>query len=178
MSASTFESGRAVAHENRAVQHWLYVIAALIVAMVVVGGATRLTDSGLSITEWQPLLGAIPPLSHADWVAAFEKYRQIPQATIVNKHMTLVEFQFIYWWEWSHRFLGRFIGVAFAAPLAWFWWRGQLSRPLVWRLLGIFALGGVQGLVGWLMVKSGLVDRIEWHILPDAATAGDIAYAQ
>lgn len=143
------------------VRVWLYAIALLIVTMVVVGGATRLTDSGLSITEWQPLLGAMPPLTHADWMAAFEKYQQIPQAKIVNKGMTLGEFEFIYWWEWSHRFLGRFIGVAFALPLAWFWLKGRLSRPLAWRLAGILVLGGLQGLVGWLMVKSGLVDRLD-----------------
>lgn len=161
MSDITIGAGPAAMRGNDGVRLWLYCIALLIVAMVVVGGATRLTDSGLSITEWQPLLGAIPPLSHADWVAAFEKYQQIPQAKIVNKGMTLGEFEFIYWWEWSHRFLGRFIGVAFGLPLAWFWFRGRLSRPLAWRLTGILALGALQGLVGWLMVKSGLVDRID-----------------
>lgn len=160
MSVTTIGS-RPTAGTSDAVRIWLYSIALLVVAMVVVGGATRLTDSGLSITEWQPLLGAIPPLNHDDWVAAFEKYKQIPQATIVNKGMTLGAFEFIYWWEWSHRFLGRFIGVAFAVPLAWFWFKGQITRPLAWRLVGILALGGVQGLVGWLMVKSGLVDRID-----------------
>src|SRR5690349_16220586 len=96
-----------------AIRLWLFVMAALVFAMVIVGGATRLTDSGLSITEWQPLLGAIPPLSEADWLAAFEKYKLIPEYTAVNKGMSLDEFKFIYWWEWSHRFLGRFIGVAF-----------------------------------------------------------------
>lgn len=161
MSVTSIGSGRHAAATGDAVRIWLYGIALLVVAMVVVGGATRLTDSGLSITEWQPLLGAIPPLSHADWVAAFEKYQQIPQARIVNKGMTLGEFEFIYWWEWSHRFLGRFIGVAFALPLAWFWLRGHLTRPLAVRLVGILALGALQGLVGWLMVKSGLVDRLD-----------------
>lgn len=161
MSVSSLHPDVPATGAATAVQVWLYAIATLIVAMVVVGGATRLTDSGLSITEWQPLLGAIPPLSHADWVEAFEKYKQIPQAAIVNKGMTLSEFEFIYWWEWSHRFLGRFIGVAFAVPLAWLWLRGRISRPLGLRLLGIFAMGGLQGLVGWLMVKSGLVDRID-----------------
>jgi cytochrome c oxidase assembly protein subunit 15 len=129
--------------------------------MIVVGGATRLTDSGLSITGWQPLLGAIPPLNEADWHTAFEKYRQIPQYHQVNKGMSLAEFQFIYWWEWAHRFLGRFIGVAFALPLVYFWARGYLRKGLPLRLSGVLLLGGLQGAIGWYMVKSGLVDRID-----------------
>ena len=143
-----------------AVRLWLYAMAALVVAMIVVGGATRLTDSGLSITEWQPLLGAIPPLTEADWQQAFAKYQQIPQYERVNKGMSLDEFQFIYWWEWAHRFLGRFIGVAFALPFAWFWLRGQLSKRTTLKLAGILALGGLQGFIGWYMVMSGLVDRV------------------
>ena len=105
-----------IAETSRVVSIWLWIVAALIFAMVVVGGATRLTDSGLSITEWQPILGAIPPLSEADWLAAFEKYRQIPQYHFVNQGMTLDAFKEIYWWEWSHRLLGRLIGVVFALP--------------------------------------------------------------
>lgn len=147
--------------DHGAVRVWLYAVAALVVAMIIVGGATRLTDSGLSITEWQPLLGAIPPLSEADWHEAFAKYQQIPQYERVNKGMTLDEFQFIYWWEWAHRFLGRFIGIAFALPFAWFWLRGQLSRRTTLKLAGVFALGGLQGGIGWFMVMSGLVDRVD-----------------
>lgn len=146
---------------HRAVRYWLYGIALLVTAMVVVGGATRLTESGLSITEWQPLLGAIPPLSHADWLAAFQKYQQIPQYHINNKGMTLDQFQFIYWWEWAHRLLGRAIGVVFAVPFVWFLVRRRIPAGMGWKLAGIFALGGLQGAIGWYMVKSGLVDRTE-----------------
>ena len=146
---------------NRAVSLWLWFVALLVFAMVVVGGATRLTESGLSITEWQPLLGAFPPLDQADWIAAFEKYKQIPQYTALNHGMSLEEFKFIYWWEWSHRFLGRFIGIVFALPLAFFWWTGRLDRGTGIKFLGILALGALQGVIGWYMVKSGLVDRTE-----------------
>jgi cytochrome c oxidase assembly protein subunit 15 len=129
--------------------------------MVVVGGATRLTDSGLSITEWLPLLGAIPPLSDADWADAFAKYQQIPQYELVNHGMSLAEFKFIYWWEWSHRFLGRFIGVVFALPLIYFWLTGRLRAGMAPKLIGLLLLGGLQGFIGWYMVKSGLVERID-----------------
>ena len=105
---------------------WLWLVAALVFAMIVVGGATRLTDSGLSITEWRPIPGAIPPLSDADWQAAFALYKQIPEFKLVNKDMTLEGFKFIFWWEWGHRFLGRVIGLAFALPLAYFWLTGRL----------------------------------------------------
>ena len=144
-----------------AVRLWLYAVAALVLAMIVVGGATRLTDSGLSITEWQPILGVIPPLTEADWHEAFAKYQQIPQYQLVNKGMSLDEFKFIYWWEWAHRFLGRFIGVAFALPFLWFWARRQLPKGLAPKLLGVLALGAIQGGVGWFMVMSGLVDRVD-----------------
>lgn len=143
------------------VRAWLIFVAVLVFCMIVVGGATRLTDSGLSITEWQPLLGAIPPLSHADWEAAFAKYREIPQYHVVNQGMTLEQFQFIFWWEWSHRFLGRLIGVVVALPLIGFWLAGWLRREDKPRLVGLLALGGLQGAIGWYMVKSGLVDRID-----------------
>lgn len=146
---------------DRAVSIWLWFVAALVIAMVVVGGATRLTESGLSITEWEPLLGAIPPLSHADWVSAFNDYKQIPQYHIMNPDMTLDAFKSIYWWEWSHRFLGRFIGIAFALPLAFFWLTGRLKSGSGVKFLGVLALGGVQGFIGWYMVKSGLVNRID-----------------
>lgn len=146
---------------DRLVAGWLWTIAALIFAMIVVGGATRLTDSGLSITEWQPILGAIPPLDEAHWLEAFEKYRQIPEYHLVNKGMSLEEFKVIYWWEWSHRFLGRLIGLAFALPLAAFWIAGRLRRGQPLKLLGVLALGGMQGVIGWYMVKSGLADRVD-----------------
>ena len=146
---------------SRAVSLWLWFVAALVFAMVVVGGATRLTESGLSITEWQPILGAIPPLSEADWVAAFEKYKQIPQYNILNEGMSLDAFKAIYWWEWSHRLLGRLIGVAFAVPLIFFWLTGRLKSGTGAKFLGVLALGSVQGVIGWYMVKSGLVDRVD-----------------
>jgi cytochrome c oxidase assembly protein subunit 15 len=142
------------------VRLWLLAVAALIFAMVSLGGATRLTGSGLSITEWQPVMGAVPPLSVAAWQEAFEKYKQIPQYALVNRGMSLGAFKLIYWWEWTHRFLGRLIGVAFLVPFLYFLAAGQLSRPLQWKLGGIFALGGLQGFIGWYMVSSGLAERI------------------
>jgi heme a synthase len=143
----------------RAVRIWLMLVALLVLVMVGFGGATRLTGSGLSITEWQPIMGALPPLTDAEWLDAFTKYKSIPQYERVNKGMSLDEFKSIFWWEWSHRLLGRLIGVIFALPLAWFWWRGALSGALGWRLIGLFALGGLQGFVGWFMVQSGLAER-------------------
>ena len=143
------------------VRLWLYTMAFLVFCMVIVGGATRLTDSGLSITEWKPLLGAIPPMNEADWLAAFEKYKLIPEYQIQNSGMALSEFKFIYWWEWAHRFLGRFIGVAFALPLIYFTLTHRIERNLWPRLLALFVLGGAQGALGWYMVSSGLVDRID-----------------
>ncbi|MFP4538830.1 MAG: COX15/CtaA family protein [Dichotomicrobium sp.] len=145
---------------DTAIRLWLGCVIALIFAMVVVGGATRLTGSGLSITEWKPILGAIPPLSAADWQEAFEKYRQIPQYELVNRGMSLEEFKFIYWWEWAHRFLGRFIGVAFAVPFLVFAFAGRIRRDLAPSLIALFALGALQGFMGWYMVQSGLVDRV------------------
>jgi heme a synthase len=149
-------TGPAPRPAHLALRIWLYAVAALIFAMILVGGATRLTDSGLSITEWKPLLGAIPPLSEADWLEAFQKYQAIPEARIVNQGMTLAEFKVIYWWEWAHRFLGRFIGVAFLLPFLAFWAMGAIPKGWMGRLLGIFALGGLQGALGWYMVMSGL----------------------
>lgn len=146
---------------HRAVRTWLFIVAVLVFAMIVVGGATRLTDSGLSITEWQPILGAIPPVSTADWELAFEKYKQIPEYHIVNKGMSLDAFKAIYWWEWGHRLLGRLIGLVFALPLIVFWLLGRIPPGYGWRLTGLLALGGLQGLLGWYMVKSGLVDRVD-----------------
>lgn len=150
-----------VRDRTSAVRIWLFAVAFLIFAMVIVGGATRLTDSGLSITEWQPLLGAVPPLTEAAWLEAFEKYRQIPEYQLVNKGMSLEAFKVIYWWEWAHRFLGRFIGVAFAVPFLAFALTGRIARRQVPRFLMLFALGGLQGAVGWWMVASGLVDRVD-----------------
>jgi cytochrome c oxidase assembly protein subunit 15 len=124
--------------------------------MVAVGGATRLTGSGLSITEWKPVTGAIPPLTEQGWMAEFEKYRQISQYELVNKGMTLSEFKFIYAWEWGHRQLGRLIGLVFFLPLVWFWLRGIIQGRLALTLLAIGALGGLQGAIGWIMVASGL----------------------
>ena len=143
------------------VRIWLFVIAALVFAIIIVGGATRLTDSGLSITEWAPVLGAIPPLSEQDWQAALEKYRRIPEYQVINRGMSLEEFKFIYWWEWGHRLLGRFIGIAFLVPLVWFWIRGYLAPDLKPKLVALFILGGLQGALGWYMVMSGLVGRVD-----------------
>lgn len=147
-------------YPHAAVRFWLYAVAALIFAMVVVGGATRLTGSGLSITEWQPIMGVIPPLSQADWQEAFQKYQKILQYKILNQAMSLSEFKEIYWWEWSHRFLGRFIGIAFLVPFLLFWLQGSLPRVLIPKLSGIFVLGGLQGVLGWYMVTSGLAGRV------------------
>ena len=145
----------------RPVRRWLYVIAALVIMTVVLGGTTRLTGSGLSITEWKPVTGIVPPLLEADWQAEFEKYKSIPQYQQINPGMSLREFKFIYWWEWSHRALGRLIGVAFLLPLVWFFARGRIDRNLAWKLGGIFALGGLQGAIGWWMVVSGLSERTD-----------------
>jgi heme a synthase len=149
------------ARHVRALRIWLGIVAFLIVVMILVGGATRLTDSGLSITEWQPIIGAIPPLSDADWQEAFDAYKTIPEYSQVNQGMSLDAFKAIYWWEWAHRFLGRFIGVVFLLPFIGFWIAGYIPRALMPRLLGLFVLGGLQGALGWYMVKSGLVDRVD-----------------
>jgi cytochrome c oxidase assembly protein subunit 15 len=142
----------------RAIVGWLAVCCALVFAMVVVGGVTRLTHSGLSITEWQPVVGTLPPLDAADWDEAFAKYRATPQFRDVNHAMSLAEFKRIFWWEYVHRLLGRVIGIVFLLPFLWFVARARVPRGYAWPLAGIFVLGGVQGLIGWLMVKSGLVD--------------------
>jgi cytochrome c oxidase assembly protein subunit 15 len=152
----------------RPVAIWLFVVAAMVFAMVVVGGSTRLTNSGLSITEWKPLSGTIPPLDPAQWQAEFDHYKQIPQYRIMNQGMTLDGFRFIYWWEWSHRLLGRLVGVAFAVPFLVFLWRKMIPARLVWRCVALFALGGLQGVVGWWMVYSGLADRTE--VAPERLT--------
>jgi heme a synthase len=143
------------------VRVWLFAVASLVFLMVSLGGATRLTGSGLSITEWQPIMGVVPPLSDAAWQEAFERYRQIPQYEYVNRGMSLAAFKVIYWWEWTHRFLGRLIGVVFFLPFLYFLTMGQIGRPLLAKLAGVFGLGGLQGFIGWYMVRSGLVDRVD-----------------
>ncbi|KXF77680.1 heme A synthase [Paramesorhizobium deserti] len=145
---------------RRAVRYWLYLVFAVLVAIVMVGGATRMTGSGLSITEWKPIHGVIPPLNQAEWQEEFEKYKQIPQYVEINKGMTLDEFKGIFWWEWAHRLLARGVGFLVAIPLAFFWFTGRLQRGLKPRLLGILALGGLQGAIGWWMVASGLSERV------------------
>lgn len=145
---------------RKAVGIWLLVVAVLIIAMLAVGGLTRLTGSGLSITEWDPIIGAIPPLSHADWQDAFAKYQQIPQYRLENAGMSLEAFKGIFWWEWAHRFLGRAIGFAFLVPFAWFAVTGAIVRKDWGRMLLLFVLGGLQGFVGWWMVQSGLEVRV------------------
>jgi heme a synthase len=140
---------------------WLFSCAALIFLMVMVGGITRLTLSGLSITEWNPVIGVVPPLTHAQWAAAFADYKQIPEYRLIHYGMTLSQFKGIYFWEYTHRLLGRLIGIVFAVPLLWFWLRGTLPRRLMPALVGILALGFAQGLLGWYMVESGLVHRID-----------------
>jgi heme a synthase len=142
---------------------WLMCIAALVFAMVVVGGITRLTESGLSITEWKPIAGALPPIGEAAWASEFEKYKQIPEYVQINgpAGMTLAEFKLIYFWEWVHRLLGRVVGLAFALPLAWFWVKRAIPAGYKPRLLALIALGGLQGAIGWWMVSSGLSARTD-----------------
>jgi cytochrome c oxidase assembly protein subunit 15 len=149
------------ASANRAVRVWLLTVAALIALMVVVGGATRLTESGLSIVEWKPVTGALPPLSEVQWTAAFEAYKKIPQYHALNAGMSLPDFKTIFWWEWSHRLLGRVIGMVYLLPFLFFLWRGALEAELKRRLWAIFGLGALQGAVGWWMVASGLSERTE-----------------
>jgi cytochrome c oxidase assembly protein subunit 15 len=145
----------------RAIAFWLLVVAGMIVGMVVLGGITRLTESGLSITEWDPISGIIPPLSHAQWVAEFDHYKRIPEYTEINRNMTLAGFKAIFFWEYLHRLWGRLIGFAFAVPLIWFAAKRQIPQGYGWRLTGILALGGLQGAIGWWMVSSGLSVRTD-----------------
>src|SRR5690606_36673541 len=156
------ERGSAGKARPVAIARWLLAVAALVVAMVVVGGITRLTESGLSITEWKPVTGALPPLTHAHWQAEFEAYQRIGEYRQINgpAGMTLADYKFIYFWEWGHRLLGRLIGLAFALPLAWFWVRKQIPAGYKPRLLALLALGALQGVFGWYMVQSGLNARV------------------
>jgi len=153
---------------SRAVAIWLLAVAILVLAMVVVGGVTRLTGSGLSITEWKPISGVLPPLNGSDWRAEFARYQAIPQFRFLNPNMTLEQFRFIYWWEWSHRFLARLLGFAFLAPLAWFALRQELPRRLIGQFLLLFILCGLEPLVGWWMVASGLSERV--YVAPERLT--------
>ncbi len=163
--ASLADTGSTIAPDrsrNRAlVRVWLMVVAAMIVAMVVVGGATRLTHSGLSITEWQPIHGVVPPLNQAEWQEEFAKYQQIPEYKLLNTDMTLAQFKGIFWWEWAHRLLGRLIGVVVLVPLIGLWASGRIESALKPKLVAIFLLGGLQGAVGWWMVASGLTERTD-----------------
>lgn len=161
MSAQPAIAFQSVQTKNRAVRIWLYTVLLVLFALVVVGGATRLTDSGLSITEWKPIHGVIPPLSVAEWQEELEKYRQIPEYQEINKGMSMEAFKVIYWWEWAHRFLARFVGLIFAVPLVVFWVSGRLQSALKPRLLILLALGGLQGFIGWWMVASGLTERTD-----------------
>jgi cytochrome c oxidase assembly protein subunit 15 len=145
----------------RPVRWWLILVAAMIALMVLVGGATRLTESGLSIVEWKPVTGTLPPLTAEAWNAAFAAYQKIPQYREINAGMSLGEFKTIFWWEWSHRLLGRVIGMVYLLPFLWFLWSGVLTSGLKTRLWVIFGLGGLQGAVGWWMVASGLTKRVE-----------------
>lgn len=144
---------------RRQLRVWLGAVAAMTVLVVLVGGITRLTGSGLSIVDWRPLVGIIPPLDHAAWLDSFERYQQFPEYRQLRPDMTLAEYKLIFFWEYLHRVLARLIGLVFLVPFAWFWARGVLTRPLLHRALVLFGLGALQGGIGWLMVKSGLVDR-------------------
>jgi cytochrome c oxidase assembly protein subunit 15 len=145
----------------RALANWLFAVAALIVLMVVIGGITRLTESGLSITQWKPISGIVPPLTDAQWQAEFANYKRIPEYQQLNQGMTLAGFKAIFFWEYLHRLLGRLIGVAFALPLLWFAVKRQIPKGYGPRLVGLLILGGMQGAVGWWMVRSGLSVRTD-----------------
>jgi len=168
-----------------ALARWLLIVALMIVAIVTVGGITRLTESGVSITEWKPVSGILPPLNAAQWQDEFDKYRQTPQFILVNgpAGMTLATYKVIFFWEWVHRLLARTIGIAFALPLAWFWLRGQIPAGFKLRLVALLALGGLQGAVGWWMVQSGIVHdvkvshfRLAAHLLVALTTLAGIVW--
>ncbi|MBB3235094.1 COX15/CtaA family protein [Phyllobacterium endophyticum] len=167
MAANTLTQGVIASARDREARNrhyiriWLYLVLIVLASIVLVGGATRMTGSGLSITEWKPIHGIIPPLNHDQWIEEFDKYRQIPQYQQLNKGMSLGEFQQIFWWEWAHRFLARGVGFLVAVPLAFFWLTGRLEQRLKPRMIFILALGALQGAVGWWMVASGLVDRVD-----------------
>ncbi|MEM7652606.1 MAG: COX15/CtaA family protein [Pseudomonadota bacterium] len=146
---------------TRAVGYWLLCVAGLVFAMAIIGAITRLTESGLSMVEWRPLLGTFPPVSQAEWQRIFELYRQIPEYQQINRGMSLDEFKTIFWWEYIHRVFGRLIGIAYAVPLVWFLVRGAVRRAFIPRLILLLCLGGAQGVLGWIMVQSGFADRVD-----------------
>jgi cytochrome c oxidase assembly protein subunit 15 len=150
-----------VSADDRAVGLWLYAVAAMVFAMAVIGAITRLTESGLSIMEWAPVSGALPPLSQAEWERLFTLYKTIPEYQQINRGMSLAEFKEIFWWEWIHRLWGRLIGVVFLVPFVWFLLRGRIRRGLAPHLAGLFLLGGLQGAMGWWMVASGFAERTD-----------------
>lgn len=167
----------------RAISNWLLAVAGLVFVMIVVGGITRLTESGLSITRWEPVSGTIPPLTDADWQQAFNLYRESPQYQLVNRGMTMDDFKFIFFWEYIHRLLGRVIGLAFALPLLWFSVKRAIPTGYGWKLIGLLALGGLQGAIGWWMVASGLIDvpevshiRLAVHLLTALAIFGALIW--
>ncbi len=169
---------------GRAVHFWLIAVAGLVFLMVLVGGATRLTESGLSITQWKPVTGVLPPLSSAEWQSEFDRYKQIPQFAQLNPDMTLDGFKGIFWWEWAHRLLARIVGAAFILPALWFWWRGQLKGAVGRQVAVATGLLTLEPIVGWWMVSSGLSERTEvaqerlaLHLLIAAATFGALIYA-
>ncbi|MGO9768543.1 MAG: COX15/CtaA family protein [Roseiarcus sp.] len=183
LATSRGEAG-ADAGASRAVRAWLIAVAALIFVMVLVGGATRLTESGLSITQWQPVTGVIPPFGQAAWVEEFQRYKQIPQYAALNADMSLDGFKTIYYWEWSHRLLARLIGAAFVLPALWFWRRGRFRGPLGRQVAVATGLLALEPIVGWWMVSSGLAGRTEvaqerlaLHLLIAAAAFGALIYA-
>jgi len=182
---STLSPARAASFDDRrAVRFWLVAVAGLVFLMVLVGGATRVTESGLSITQWQPVTGVIPPLSNAEWRAEFDRYKQIPQFAALNADMTLDGFKAIFWWEWGHRLLARVTGAAFILPGLWFWRKGQLKGALGRQVAVATGLLALEPIVGWWMVTSGLSARVEvapqrlaLHLLIAAATFGALIYA-
>ncbi|MDG2004992.1 MAG: COX15/CtaA family protein [Novosphingobium sp.] len=185
MSAADRSSVSAKPNEITPIVRWLLGIAALVIMIVVVGGITRLTESGLSITAWKPVTGAIPPLSQEQWQGEFEAYKLIPQYTEVNgpAGMSLADYKYIYFWEWLHRLLARLVGLAFALPLAWFWFRRQIPAGYKSRLLLLLVLGGLQGVIGWWMVSSGLSGdvkvshyRLAAHLLVALLTLGGLVW--
>lgn len=148
------------------IRRWLLLVGLMVYAMILIGGATRLTDSGLSITEWQPIKGALPPMDEAAWLSEFDKYRQTTQYQLQNKGMSLAEFQFIYWWEWGHRQMGRLIGLVGIGGLVIFALKGWLKGGLGWKLAALISLGGLQGAIGWWMVASGIGDTDRVSVAP------------
>ena len=184
LAAPVAERGNSQARSLRGVRIWLFAVAALVFAMVLVGGATRLTESGLSITQWKPVTGVIPPLSEADWREEFARYKQIPQYSQLNPDMDVAGFKTIFYWEWSHRLLARLIGMAFILPLLWFWLKGRLKGTLGREVLVATGLLALEPIVGWWMVASGLSERVEVsqyrlaaHLLIGTATFGALLWA-